>query len=30
MKFKTKNAILNILIIASAIVALTSGWKFGF
>jgi len=28
MKNKTKNAILNILIVGSAIVALTSGWKF--
>ncbi len=29
MKNKKKNAILNILIIASAIIALTSGWKLG-
>lgn len=28
MKNNKKNAILNILIVCSAIVALTSGWKF--
>jgi hypothetical protein len=28
MKNRTKNAIINLVIIGSAVVALTSGWKF--
>jgi hypothetical protein len=28
MKNRTKNAIINLIIVGSAVVALTSGWKF--